>query len=205
MEAWLKQNGFILGNAVLSGVGLAFAIGAPATLKFRVVKKWWIVFWASLVVFYLWSALLFPTSLMIVLILAATFNACSTSAAAMLNFNLRENKRIETQQSIIVFIPILFLITLSTLLSQMIYGSSRYLIGVIGQIISWIVFVLLAWNYRKQHMATAILLLAYANLQLPAGLIGKDGWGNDFVLLLAAKLSLIGAMYHTLGIRDAKS
>lgn len=205
MEEWLKQNGFYLGNALLSGMGLAFAIGAPAMHKFRAVKTWWIVLWASLVGFYLWSALLFPTSSMIVLILAASFNGSSTSAAAMLNFNLRDNKRINTQKSIIVFSSILFLVTLSALLYQMIHGSSRYLVGVIGQVISWIFFVLLAWNYRKQHMATTILLLAYANLQLPAGLIGKEGWGNDFVLLLAAKLSLIGAMYHTLGIRDAKS
>jgi hypothetical protein len=205
MEEWLKQHGFYLGNALLSGMGLAFAIGAPASLKFSAVKKWWIVLWASLAGFYLWSALLFPTSSIIVLILAAVFNGSSTSAAAMLNFNLHDNKQIKTKKSVIVFSSILLLVTLSALLSQMIYGYSRYLVGVVGQVVSWIFFVLLAWNYRKLHMATTILLLAYANLQLPAGLIGKEGWGNDFVLLLAAKLSLIGAMYHTLGVRDAKS
>jgi hypothetical protein len=94
---------------------------------------------------------------------------------------------------------------LSTLLFYVIYSPPRDLAGFIGQVLAWIFFVLLAWNYREQHMATTILLLVYANLQLPAGLISKEGWGNDLVLLLAAKLSLIGAMYYTLGIRDAKS
>lgn len=51
-------------------------------------------------------------------------------------------------------------------------------------------------------MATTIFLLAYANLQLPAGLFEKQGWGVDPLALLAAKLSLVAAMYNTLGIRD---
>jgi CDP-diglyceride synthetase len=182
-------------------------MGAPATIELRTVKKWWVVLWVGLTGFYLWSALLFATSTryLVVLVLIAIFNGISTSATAMLYLNLRDNRQVQNQESAIVFCSVFFLVMISTLLSNMSSSPPWNFAGFIGQVLSWIFFVLMAWNYRKQHMATTILLLVYANLQLPAGLVGKEGWGNDFVLLLAAKLSLIGAMYHTLGIRDAKS
>ena len=56
----------------------------------------------------------------------------------------------------------------------------------------------LAWSWRIRDINTSLLLVAYANLQLPAYFVGKTGLGNDFALLLAAKLSLIGAMYKLL-------
>jgi hypothetical protein len=39
MGEWLKQGGVYLGNALLSGMGLAFAIGAPAVTKFKLAKN----------------------------------------------------------------------------------------------------------------------------------------------------------------------
>jgi hypothetical protein len=202
MDEWLKQSGFYLGNAILCCMGLAFAIGAPAIAKFKPAKKWWIVLWASFLGFYLWSVLLFSVKLFGVAISMplAIFNGISTAAAAMLYFHLRDKWRLNTKKATIICCVVFSLVALIGLFSLIV---NSLILGVIGQIPSWIFFVLLAWIYRKQHMATTILLLAYANLQLPAGIIGKAGWGNDFVLLLAAKLSLIGAMYHTLGVRDA--
>lgn len=206
MEAGLNPIGFFLGNALLSGMGLVFAIGVSVTVEFKTGKKWWIVLWASLLGFYLLSAVISAslTQGLAVLMLKAVFNATSTSAAAMLYLHCRDKKRLKSRKSILIFSATFLLVMVSTLLSLTIYSPLRNLAGVIGQILSWIFFVLLAWNYREQHMPTTLLLLAYANLQLPAILVGKGGWGNDFVLLLAAKLSLIGAMYHMLGIRDAK-
>jgi hypothetical protein len=202
MDEWLKRSGFFLGNTLLSGMGLAFAIGAPAITEFKAAKKWWIVLWASLLGFYLWSVILsfiafaVPGSAPL-----AVFNGISTAASAMLYLHLRDKGRLNERESLIICCVVFLLVVSSGLLSL----GSNGLTGpatILSQILSWVFFVLLAWNYRKQHMATTILLLAYANLQLPAGVIGKEGWGNDFVLLLAAKLSLIGAMYHTLGVRD---
>jgi hypothetical protein len=105
MEEWLKQNGFVLGNAILSGMGLAFAIGAPVKVKFRTAKKWWIVLWASLMGFYLWLALSFTASKenVILSMLVATLNGISTSAAAMLYVHLRDKGQLKTRHSVIVF------------------------------------------------------------------------------------------------------
>lgn len=201
------MTGIFLSNTLLSAIGLAFAIGAPATTEFRTAKKWWIVLWIGLAGFYLWSALLFATSTrsLSVLMVTAIFNGISTSAAAMLYLHLRDNRQMKNRDTAFVFCSVFFLVVISSLLSSMTYNPPWNFAGLIGQVLSWVFFVLVAWTYRKKHMTTTILLLAYANLQLPAVLVGKEGWGNDFVLLLATKLSLIGAMYHTLGIRDAKS
>ena len=122
----------------------------------------------------------------------------------MLCFYLRDKKQPNTQKLVILFCFVVLLVTLSGASFDNRDRNFRVVAGITGQIIAWVSFILLAWNYRKKHMATTILLLAYANLQLPAGLIGKQGFGVDLVLLLASKLSLIGAMYHTLGVRDAK-
>jgi hypothetical protein len=199
VEEWLAQNGFLLGNALLSGVGLAFSIDAPARVRFRTAKNWWIVLWSGLLGFYL-CAIILPTTL-----LPAIFNGISTASAAILYLYFHNRKVLKTRKPIITFCFVLSLVVLSGLFPLDIRSYSSVFAVFMGQILSWLFFVLLAWNYRKQHMATTILLLAYANLQLPAGLMGKQGLGVDFVLLLAGKLSLIGAMYHTLGVRDAKS
>ena len=212
MDEWLKQSGFYLGNALLSGMGLAFALGAPAISKFKPAKKWWVVLWAGFLGFYLWSVLLSSVTAfgVLVSIPLAIFNGISTAAAAMIYLHLRDGWRLNQRKSAVICGLVFALVLLSGLLSLIInYPFAKYLpaglAAIPGQFLSWVFFVLLAWNYRKQHMTTTILLLAYANLQLAAGIVGKEGWGNDFVLLLAAKLSLIGAMYHTLGVRDAKS
>jgi hypothetical protein len=207
MEEWLKQNGFILGNSILSGMGLVFAIGAPVIIDFKAAKNWWILLWAALLGFYLCSLLIIgtPKSNVMLLSLPSSLNGVSTSAAAMLYLHFRNRSRPNTRKLVIVFCSIFLPVMLSSLFALITDGAQSILAGFIGQILAWIFFVLIAWNYRKQHMTTTLLLLAYANLQLPAGLVGKTGWGNNFTLLLAAKLSLIGAMYHTLGIRDAKS
>ena len=214
MDEWLKQIGVYLGNALLSGMGLAFAIGVPAIDKFRPAKKWWIVLWASLIGFYLWSIFLFSAKLFGVLESTplAIFNGISTASAAMLYLYLRDKGQPNNRKATIICCAVFLLVALSGLLSLIINSSPLIPIpsniwgllpGIVGQILSWIFFVLMAWNYREQHMSTTILLLVYANLQLPAGFVGKEGWGNDFVVLLATKLSLISAMYHMLGVRDA--
>jgi hypothetical protein len=207
MEEWLKQNGFILGNSILSGMGLAFAIGAPVIVDFKRAKNWWILVWAALLGFYLSSIprIGSPNSNFILVSLPAIFNGVSTAASAMLYLHFRNEGWPQTRKAVIVFFSAFLLVMLSSLFALMTDGPQSILAAFVGQILSWIFFVLIAWNYRKHHMTTTILLLAYANLQLPSGLVGKVGWGNDFTLLLATKLSLIGAMYHTLGIRDAKS
>jgi hypothetical protein len=212
MDELLKQSGFYFGNALLSGMGLVFAVGAPAIAELKPAKAWWVVLWSGLLGFYLWSVLLASINVVNVLASAplAIFNAISTAAAAMLFFHLGDKWLFNQRKAAIICSVIFALVLLSGLLSLFInHPVSRYLpagaAAIPGQVLSWVFFVMLAWTYRKQHMGTTLLLLAYANLQLPAGLIGKQGWGNDFVLLLAAKLSLIGAMYHTLGVRDGGS
>lgn len=209
MDEGLKQSGIYLSNALLSGLGLAFAIGAPAIAKFKPTKKWWVLLWVGLLGFYLWSSYLsaVKTFALLISMPLAIFNGISTAAVAMLYFHSRDKWRLNQRKSIIICWLVFVLVVLSGVLSLVINSPfEQYLVGpvaIFGQIFSWIFFVLLAWNYREQHMTTTILLLAYANLQLPAVIVGKEGLGNDFTLLLAAKLSLIGAMYHTLGVRDA--
>ena len=209
MDELLKQSGFYFGNALLCGMGLIFAIGAPAIAERKVAKIWWVVLWSTLFAFYLWSV--FLASINVVNALAslplAIFNANSMAAVGMLYFHFRDKQLLDQRKPAIICSVIFVLVLMSSLLSLFFnHPDSRYLpagtAAIPSQVLSWVFFVLLAWNYRKQHMATTLLLLAYANLQLPAGIIGKQGWGNDFVLLLAAKLSLIGAMYHMLGVRD---
>ena len=200
-----KQIDLFLGNAILSGIGLAFAMGAPAIAKVKSAKKWWIVLWVSFLVFYLWSVVLLSIKASNLLLSTGQilFNGLSAAIAAMLYLHLCDKWRLNKRKAIIFCCFVFMLSIVSGLLSLTINGFWRHLAEFGSLILLWAFFVLLAWNYRKQHMATTILLLAYANLQLPASLVGKGGWVNDFVLLLAAKLSLIGAMYHTLGVRDA--
>ena len=202
---WLIDNGVFLGNALLSGIGLAFAIGAPVISELRVARRWWVILWASLLGFYLWQVLVSLTSSISVLALMplALFNGSSTVASAMLYLLLREKSQISFLKAAIASSFILLVFGLSGFISITSYDRFGPLSTIIANSLAWVFFVLLAWNYRTTHMSTTMLLLAYANLQLPAGIISKGGLGNDLVLLLAAKLSLIGAMYHMLGIRDA--
>jgi len=185
MEIWLKQKGFILGNSILSGMGLAFAIGAPVTVDFDRAKNWWMLLWAALLGFYLSSIPTIgnPNSKFILLSLPAIFNGVSTAAAAMLYLHFRNEGWPQTRKAVTVFFSAFLSVMLSSLFALMTDGPQSIFAAFVGQILSWIFFVLIAWNYRKQHMTTTILLLAYANLQLATGVVGKVGWGNDFTLL----------------------
>jgi len=207
MEEWVKQNGYIVGNALLSGMGLVFAIGAPIKIKLKTAKKWWILMWASMFIFYFLSASfsIFRVSSLILTIIVAIFNGVSTSSIVMLFIYLRDKGKSNIYYTALVFILSLLLSSSGTFLFNSNYIPAKVISIFISHFLAWIFFVMLAWNYRKKHMATTLLLLAYANLQLPAGLIGKTGLGVDLVLLLVSKLSLIGAMYYTLGVRDVKS
>jgi hypothetical protein len=200
MDEWLKQNWFFGGSAVLCGIGLAFALGAVAETGLTTAKRWWIALWMGLFGFYFFG-LIFPTLRIhnpLALIIPALFNGISTLAIAGLWLWFRDHRPI----SIRGFTIISFVAALSAAMLVCASYARNPVVGLFPELLSWIFFLLFAWTQRSRHMATTILLLAYANLQLPAGLFGKQGWGVDPLALLAAKLSLIAAMYNTLGIRD---
>ena len=129
----------------------------------------------------------------------AIFNGAATVAIAALWLIFRD-QRTHSIRNIAIVSGIAVVCSVSLALA---IHENNPVFGVVMEVMSWLFFVLLAWEFRNKHVATAILLLVYANLQLPSGLFGKQGWGVDPLALLANKMSLIGAMYKTLGIRDA--
>lgn len=159
----VKRKWLLPWQPVLSGVGLAFACGAPATGRFTAIKKWWIVLWAGIFGFYLWSV--FLASVTVVSIRAffplVIVNAISTASTAMIYLHIRDKWRLNQRKSGIICSLVFIVVLLSGLLALMSnYPSARYFAivsaAISGQFFSWVFFVLLALNYRKQHMATTL-------------------------------------------------
>ena len=201
MDEWIKHNWFFAGSTILCGIGLAFALGARAEPKLMGAKNWWITLWTGLFGYYLFSVVLPGLRIGNILVLGipVIFNSVATVAIAALWLTFR-NQRTHSIRNIAIVSGIAAVGSVSLALA---IHENNPTFGVVMEVISWVFFVLLAWEFRNKQVATAILLLVYANLQLPSGLFGKQGWGVDPLALLANKMSLIVAMYKTLGIRDA--
>lgn len=182
-------------NALLSAIGLVFTLGCPPAPEHAPVKKWWLVFWAAVAALYAGQLLWVRSNLtsrgfaLFLTLLARTSTAALTFA--YLSHYRRRPLGARTAGSIAVALAI----------TSLIVDEMWQRVVSVDAMWGWSVFMALAWSWRLKHVPTSLLLVSYANLQIPlAGMFGdvESAFGT-YPLLVLAKLSLIGAMYRLLG------
>jgi hypothetical protein len=189
----MDDYGLILGNLAASLVGLIFVLCAPVGANYRTAKWLLSADWACTLLFYAFQALSAKIGLSEGDAVPVLSLANSLGTMFLLMFGMQLYGWIERWWLAAASV------TAPTLTATVVDTSFAVLYG--SEIYSYIVLTLVAFRFRTTHRTTMFLLLFYANLQLPTCLCGRE-LVQISVLLIAAKISLIGAYYSMLGVRE---
>jgi hypothetical protein len=197
----------MIGNGVMSLVGLIFISDTkPESEKLKTVKKLWLNFWFWLIVMYFLYVLSSPPIDNYIWISSSGISTSTVVIIFLYLMNKEKNLRFQS----VIFGIYLGLTMLFGFLDAA-YGEMYLWIRIMGYSLVALPFILLSYSYRTKHMATALVFFAYGIAQLPILLTtqaetGKPiNQGLNFALLIATKLTLIGATFRTMGIRDSES
>jgi hypothetical protein len=211
----LSLSAVLAGNALASSIGLLFIGTAPVREDRRPLRRWLTSFWLLLVLYYLarlgveqltvreeFLAFTGPTResdfrpflAWIWLLVLSDLSSASLFYALGAHVYWKTKKR--RVAAIILGCCFMAWATAGAINSAFASSSA-----------SFAMFLYVSWRERGTNIAHAMVWLSYAFLHLPLrGVFVTPGdWTvSVFILLIAAKLSLIPPMYAVLGVKTIK-
>ncbi|KJJ85236.1 membrane protein [Candidatus Omnitrophus magneticus] len=207
----------LLGNIIISWIGIFFLWGAPVKTEYRGLKLSFVMFWIFIIIYYLCRAgveyyfistsrficflsptgegihpKILPDFLWLLLVITADFSAIALLIGGIIHFT--RNRR---------YLKIAVLLSFFGFISAWI--SAGYLKhNSVSAVITFLVFIYLGWRVRIKYITSSVLFIGYAFLNLPFFLLSGNApealKHTIFTLLFVSKFSLIVAMYNVLGV-----
>ncbi len=199
---FLKQlgiNELLIGNALLSLIGLIFTLGIPKNEKNKKEIQFWAMFWISLLMIYTINFIWLINNewpFGIRLFFQYLSDIIGSLGLSLLFFCVYSKKKYVEKKVIIILIPTLIVgYILETLFKTYIFSN----------IFTSILLFLIAWRVRLKDITSTVTLFAYANLQLIIVYIIIIGKAEELLLVnyriaIGMKLTLLVAIYKILDV-----
>ncbi|HKQ06180.1 MAG TPA: hypothetical protein VJ464_13675 [Blastocatellia bacterium] len=188
------------GNGALSIVAAIFVLGANQKASVRRVR-WWlalaILLGAAMYLAQFAFALNNPSAGLTrdQVYISLAFNLSSTFCMGIAVLSHYMRRRLRERTSAVVLVLVLAATAAFDLVFTGWYASSA---------VNFLLFGVLAWSVRNEDIASSMVFLAYACLQVPRKLGSAGHLEFDFGLLVVSKFALIGAIYKTLDALQAR-
>lgn len=192
MSQFLIENGVYVGNALAAATGLVFTLGIPSRADVNERKHTWLIFWYALTLGNVYAAVDAPAATSV---LALPTLAVYLIVGQTLNLQRASRGRSWARGAWAVGMLVFVLVCAVSF-------EEPDILSPYDRGFSWLAFVWLAWLIRLEHVDSSVFLLGYANLQLPGAFIERGA--TDLILLIAAKLSLIAALYRLFGLGEGE-
>lgn len=204
-------------NIIISIIGAIFIYGAPISLRYRNLKRFFFLFWFFLTIYYSvrvsvqtyapyriesfiypWQDFLIRPShyAWMWLVILADLPIFMLCLGYIFYFK-------STKHSRLLWITCMFIVFIASWIYAAYYDHNAP-----SHVIALFVFLYSAWYCRVEHTTSSVLWITYALLHLPIWTLSTVSleWRHAaYILLLVSKLSLIVAMYNMLEVRPKKN
>jgi hypothetical protein len=186
------------GNLLLCAIGATFTLGAPAQPSRVRLKPYIVAFWCLLTAYYFARLLGHLVQLKLALALEPWIVLVVLADLCPMILCLGFGKYISPPvRHADIFICFPFVLAW---LSAIFMGHNA-----VSQMLTTLAFLFVAWRSRLTSINISLILISYGLLSLPFGLFwdAPRTFGQSvFLLLLAAKMPLLGALYQVLTMEE---
>lgn len=190
----------LLGNLLVSILGLLFTYGASIKQEKKSQKKWWILFWLGLILYYLEQLIyektnFLPPSFIQVIIIDFTTIVSIFIIINYLDLSSKLRKRIP------LFLGLGFLVLW--------FLQSTVISNLPSLIIAFLSFLILGYIHRHKDLTKALLVVTYGIAQIPPFMLdsssnSETAFSSFLVAIIPLKLTLISAIYSYLDVKMDK-